>query len=118
LKCFPVGATFPNRDSAKVFSLPRLRFLRREHGSQLHFWPFDGWQPPQGRSVVAEIYPALWKRDFLKEDRNDHQHDAYCAARWMRKADADGLLGTHFEPPLAPAQRIIARTEGWILGLG
>ena len=25
LKCFPVGATFPNRDSAKVLSLPRLR---------------------------------------------------------------------------------------------
>jgi hypothetical protein len=98
--------------------LPWLRFLRREHGSQLHFWPFDGWQPPQGRSVIAEIYPALWSRDFPKEERNDHQHDAYSTARWMLEADAEGLLGVHFEPPLAPPQRIIAETEGWILGLG
>ncbi len=98
--------------------LPWLRFLRNRLGSRLHFWPFDGWKPPQGRSVIVEIYPALWSRNFPQEERNDHQHDAYSVARWMREADAAGQLDVHFEPTLAPDERIIAQTEGWILGLG
>ena len=98
--------------------LPWLRFLRQQLGAALHFWPFDGWTPPQGRSVIAEVYPALWSRSFPTEGRNGHQHDAYSVARWMRENDAAGLLGAHFEPPLGPAERIIAQTEGWILGLG
>ncbi len=97
--------------------LPWLRFLRNRLGSRLHFWPFDGWKPPQGRSVIAEIYPALWSRNFPQEERNDHQHDAYSVARWMREADAARQLGVHFEQPLEPTERIIAQTEGWILGL-
>jgi hypothetical protein len=45
--------------------LPWLRFLRQQLGAAVHFWPFDGWQPPAGRSVLAEVYPALWNRTFL-----------------------------------------------------
>lgn len=98
--------------------LPWLRFLRHQLGAPLHFWPFDGWTPPLRRSVIAEVYPALWSRTFPTEGRNGHQHDAYSVARWMRENDASGRLGAHFEPPLAPAERTIAQTEGWILGLG
>ena len=97
--------------------LPWLRFLRAQLGSRVHFWPFDGWVPPTGRSVVAEIYPALWSRTFPTEGRNAHQHDAYSVARWMRESDAAGKLGEHFEPRLAPAERTQAALEGWILGL-
>jgi hypothetical protein len=25
-------------------------------------WPFDTWEIPEGKSVVAEIYTALWMR--------------------------------------------------------
>ena len=37
--------------------LPWLLFLRRTLVTKIHFWPFDGWAVPLGRSVVAEVYP-------------------------------------------------------------
>lgn len=97
--------------------IPWLRFLRRELGSRMHFWPFDGWTPPTGVSVIAEVYPALWSRSYPPESRNSHQHDAYAVARWMQQTDAGGLLSGYFQPALHPGERTLARLEGWILGL-
>lgn len=97
--------------------IPWLRFLRRELGPRLHFWPFDGWTPPAGVSVIAEVYPALWSRSFPPDDRNAHQHDAYSVARWMQQTDAAGLLSESFKPTLLPGERTLAQVEGWILGL-
>jgi hypothetical protein len=57
--------------------LPWLLHLRRELGSRLHFWPFDGWESPPGRSVIAEVYPRLGSSGFPREVRDSHQHDAY-----------------------------------------
>jgi hypothetical protein len=98
--------------------LPWLRFLRQRLGSRVHFWPFDGWRPPPGCSVMAEVYPALWSGGFPTEERNTHQHDAYSVARWMREQDADGRLAACFEPMLGPSERAVAGIEGWIFGLG
>lgn len=78
------------------------------------FWPFDGWEPPLDRSVIAEVYPALWNRTFPSEDRNAHQHDAYTVARWMRETDAVGQMS--FAPCLSPAKRTLTQLEGWIFG--
>lgn len=97
--------------------LPWLRFLRQQLGTAVHFWPFDGWLPPPARSVVAEVYPALWNRTFPTEGRNGHQHDAWSTANWMQAADKAGQLSASFEPELVPYQRGIAQLEGWILGL-
>ena len=97
--------------------LPWLRFLRAQLGARVHFWPFDGWKPPRGCSVIAEVYPALWSRTFPNEGRNGHQHDAYSVARWMRENDAADQLSDHLDPRLSPAECTIAQTEGWILGL-
>jgi hypothetical protein len=97
--------------------LPWLRYLRHQLGTRVHFWPFDGWSPPLGRSVIAEVYPSLWSRTFPKEDRNGHQHDAYSVARWMQEADAAGELTKHFQLQLRPRDRLVAQLEGWILGL-
>jgi hypothetical protein len=97
--------------------LPWLRFIRQQLGTSVHFWPFDGWTPPPERSVIAEVYPALWSRVFASEDRNQHQHDAFAAALWMQQADTAGTLGNNFEPKLQPDVRKIAEIEGWILGL-
>lgn len=97
--------------------IPWLRFLRRQLGESLHFWPFDGWEVPEGRSVIAEVYPALWSRSFPREDRTQDQHDAYSIARWMRESDAAGTLAASFAPALTPTERTTARLEGWILGL-
>jgi hypothetical protein len=97
--------------------LPWLRYLRQQLGEAVHFWPFDGWTPPPGRSVIAEVYPALYSRSFPAGDRNPHQHDAYSIARWMQQADANASLPSHFTPPLRPAERTLAQVEGWILGV-
>lgn len=72
--------------------LPWLRYLRQRLGARVHFWPFDGWTPPPGRSVIAEVYPALWSRGVPTEDRNPHQHDTYDVARRMQQSDATDTL--------------------------
>ena len=97
--------------------LPWLLYLRRQLGAAVHFWPFDGWTPPPGVSVIAEAYPALWSRAYPSEGRNGHQHDAYSVARWMREQDAAGRLSAQFEPALNPAVQGVAKLEGWILGV-
>lgn len=97
--------------------LPWLRFLHENLGARVHFWPFDGWEPPAGRSVIAEIYPALWSRTFPVQGRNPHQHDAYSVARWMLESDASGSLWDSFVPRLTSDERKRASVEGWILGL-
>jgi hypothetical protein len=97
--------------------LPWLRYLRRELGAGLHFWPFDGWRIEGNCSVIAEIYPALWSGSYPSEGRDSHQHDAYSAARWMREAQVAGRLSRFFEPDLNAPQRTTAGVEGWIFGL-
>jgi hypothetical protein len=96
--------------------LPWLRYLRRQLGNRLHFWPFDGWGVPAGRSAIAEVYPSLWSHGFAREGRSADQHDAYSAAAWMRRADLDGSLAEFLDPFLAPGERAVAQIEGWILG--
>lgn len=96
--------------------LPWLRYLRHHVGHAVHFWPFDGWGLPGGRSVVAEVYPALWSGTFEREGRTNDQHDAYAVAAWAQRADRDGRLAAAFDPSLTPGDRATAQIEGWILG--
>jgi len=112
---FDVGGSVAKSTHA---GLPWLRYLRQQLGSRVHFWPFDGWTPPHGRTVIAEVYPALWNKAFPNEGRNCHQQDAYSVARWMQQSDAAGMLSEYFQPQLSPAKRTVAQVEGWILGLG
>jgi hypothetical protein len=97
--------------------LPWLRFLQQKVGDRIHFWPFDGWSIPAGRSAVVEVYPSLWRHIFAREQRNADQHDAYSAAAWMRRADLDGSLPNFLRPSLTPAELTVAEIEGWILGV-
>jgi hypothetical protein len=97
--------------------LPWLNHLRKQLGSRLHFWPFAGWTPASGCSVLAEVYPALWNRLYPRESRNDHQQDAYAVARWLQESDRNGSLSAAFDPQLAAEERNQAKLEGWILGL-
>jgi hypothetical protein len=97
--------------------LPWLRYLRRRLRDHVHFWPFDGWSIPAGRSAIVEVYPRLWSQNFAPEDRNADQHDAYTIAAWMRRADLDGGLRGFLDPRLTPSDRAIAEIEGWILGI-
>ncbi len=98
--------------------LPWLLHLRQALGERLHIWPFDGWEVPGGRSVVAEVYPRLWAPGYPRQDRTPDQHDAWSVATWLREADLSGALAAYLQPPLSPADRALAEFEGWILGLG
>jgi hypothetical protein len=97
--------------------IPWLRFIRQRLGARVHFWPFDGWDVPDSRSAIAEVYPALWSRGFNREERTRDQHDAYSIAAWLRRADQDGSLVGFFNPTLKMADRALAEVEGWILGV-
>jgi hypothetical protein len=97
--------------------IPWLRFIRRQLGQRVHFWPFDGWDVAAGRSAVAEVYPALWSRGFANEGRTGDQHDAFSIAAWLSRADREGSLAAFLKPDLAPPERAVAHVEGWILGV-
>jgi hypothetical protein len=97
--------------------LPWLLYLRQQLGSQPHWWPFDGWAVPPGRSVIAEMYPLLWKRDFVNDARTPDQQDAYIIAQWLRQTDLAGQLPGYFNPTLLAQERTVAGVEGWILGV-
>lgn len=98
--------------------IPWLRFIRQRLGGRVHFWPFDGWDIPAGRSAIAEVYPALWSRGFAREDRTGDQHDAFSIAAWLSIAGRDGRLAAVLNPGLTTDERSVAQVEGWILGVG
>lgn len=97
--------------------LPWLVKIREEVGDLVHFWPFDGWQVPVGKSVIAEVYPSIFRNRFAREHRTPDQHDAYAIARWLKEMDARGRLEQYFQPPLTAEERSVADLEGWILGI-
>jgi hypothetical protein len=97
--------------------IPWLRFIRQRLGERVHFWPFDGWDIPAGRSAVAEVYPALWSHSFAHEGRTGDQHDAYSIAAWLSRTDLDGRLPVFLKPAVTPPERAVAQVEGWILGV-
>jgi hypothetical protein len=97
--------------------IPWLRFLRKSLGDRVHFWPFDDWKVPPGKSAVVEVYPALWSHSFPRDGRDSHQQDAYAAAEWLRRSDLDGSLERFLNPSLTDHERHVAEIEGWVLGV-
>ncbi len=99
--------------------LPWLRALRRDPKvrARTHFWPFDGFTVDAGQSVIAEIYPSLFRRRYPRDGRSADQHDAYVCASWLRDMDTRGALPEYFNPPLTLPERRRVRLEGWILGV-
>jgi hypothetical protein len=69
--------------------LPWLRYLLQWLGRCVHFWPFDGWDIPAGRSALVEVYPSLWSKSSPREGRTADQHDACVAASWLRQVDLE-----------------------------
>ncbi len=97
--------------------IPWLRFIRRELGDRVHFWPFDGWKVPARHSAIAEVYPALWSQAFARKEPTRDQHDAFSIAAWLSRADREGSLAEFLEPALTPSEQNLAKVEGWILGV-
>jgi hypothetical protein len=97
--------------------LPWLRHVRRECRGHAHFWPFDGWDVPAGSSLVAEVYPSLFRRRYELECGKAHEHDAYAVTRWLKETCERGILGRYLAPPLTEEERKVVELEGWILGV-
>jgi hypothetical protein len=98
--------------------IPWLRHMRRAMGDRIHFWPFDGWDIPAGKSVIAEVYPSILRNRYDREGRSVDEQDAYSVARWLRETCEGGFLERYLDPPLTEAERETAMLEGWILGIG
>lgn len=115
-----------------------LHALRAALGDRVAVWPFDG--PPDGRAVVAEIYPRLFLRragagngklrdwgtlalrlaalgsepcEVRPDAPSDHETDALVSAAGLRAIAADPAVWS--PPALDPRARA---QEGWILGVG
>ncbi|MDH3464327.1 MAG: hypothetical protein OES26_00190 [Gammaproteobacteria bacterium] len=99
--------------------IPWLLYLREDPRlrDKLHFWPFDGFEIHTDKSVIAEVYPSIFRRRYPREDRTLDEHDAWCIAAWMKSMDSSGALARYFKPPLTLAERRQCRLEGWILGV-
>jgi hypothetical protein len=93
-----------------------LRFIRLRLGNRVHFWSFEGWDIPVGRSTITEVYPALWSQSLANEGRTGDQHDTFSIAAWFSRADRNGSLAA-FLNDLSPPERTRAQVEGWILGV-
>jgi hypothetical protein len=101
--------------------IPWLRHIRQQTGDTLHFWPFDGWDVPDGKSVVTEVYPSIFRNRYPLTaggvKRTADQQDAYAVARWLEETTRRGFLSRYFSPPLTDEERKLAEREGWILGV-
>ena len=99
--------------------LPWLLWLRLmfETKPRIHFWPFDGFDVPDDKSVIAEVYPSIFRRRYAKENRTADEHDAFSVVAWLSEMDRRGTLDYYFKPPLSLPESRKARLEGWILGV-
>lgn len=99
--------------------IPWIRFLRQnpQIKKRVHFWPFDGFELSPNASVIAEVYPAIFRNRYQRYDRTGHEQDAWSIAKWLKEMDCRGVLDRYFNPPLSPPERKQAQLEGWILGV-
>lgn len=97
--------------------IPWLYHIRKEVGEKVHFWPFDGFDIPDGKSVIAEVYPSIFRNRYPREKRTQDQQDAYSVARWLKESNERGILQHYFHPPLTAEEKQVALLEGWILGI-
>lgn len=98
--------------------IPWLKRMRDAAGDRIHFWPFDGWTPEEGKAVIVEVYPSIFRNRYDKDGRSADEQDASAVARWLAESSARGILGRYFEPPLTLPERGVAAREGWIFGVG
>jgi hypothetical protein len=105
--------------------IPWLQYLRTHPDliGRLHFWPFDGWIPKEGCSVIAEVYPSIWNKNWEKYLPSQDQHDAFVIVKALCAYNQLGQLSQLFDPEqwsrtrLSDYEKKLACVEGWILGL-
>ena len=104
------GSKRGRESEVRSHGIPWLRCIRQRLGEHVHFWPFDGWDIPAGRSAFVEVYPALWSRSFARGERNADQYAAYSVLGWFSGADRDGASPR--SPSLDAGRGTVAQVEG------
>ncbi|EAQ04518.1 precorrin-8X methylmutase [Pseudooceanicola batsensis HTCC2597] len=113
--------------SQVIVGLPALAALRADPRlrDRLQVWPFDtGLAVPEGRIVLAEVYPSLLQTQAHAERAEDEVLDSAqvrVVAGALAALDREGGLAPLFRgaPDLTgPEREVVAREEAWILGLG
>lgn len=97
--------------------LPWIHRIREAAGDRIHFWPFDGWDYPADKHVMAEVYPALFRKRYDRVGITTDQQDACAIARWLAESADRQILDLYCHPPLTDDERQTAELEGWILGV-
>jgi hypothetical protein len=97
--------------------LPWLLCIREQCGDRVFFWPFDGWEPPADKHVIAEVYPSLFHNRYRWSGLKGDALDAFSVAQWLKDMDGRRFLDRYFHPPLTEEQQKLAGVEGWILGV-
>ncbi|MBI2946010.1 MAG: hypothetical protein HYY23_00050 [Verrucomicrobia bacterium] len=55
--------------------LPWLRFIRHRCRGRVHFWPFDGWEIPAGRSVSCGRKNSVGK-PRMRANGRESEHES------------------------------------------
>ncbi len=97
--------------------IPWLHFIRNERKKRVHFWPFDGWDIGNKKSVIVEVYPSIFNKRYEYDWKTGDERDAFSIACWLKEKDRNGFLDQYFQPPLTDEEKRIAKLEGWILGI-
>ena len=97
--------------------LPWLWRIREQCGARVFFWPFDGWEPPGDRHVIAEVYPSIFRNRYRRSGLQGDELDAFAVAQWLKETDAHDFLTRYFNPSLTTEQKEVGSLEGWILGI-
>lgn len=115
----PIQARVAKSTHAGLPWLLHIRERLAKRNVNVRFWPFDGWNIPEGYSAIVEVYPALWNGRYPDHPAGDntHQRDAYSVARWMWEQDQHRLLDQYFGFGMPYGDKLRAQTEGWMLGL-
>ena len=73
--------------------IPWLRRINHEVGERVHFWPFDGWEIPAGKSVFVEVYPSLFrKRDRQGNDAGSQYRSVIFYASEEQRSQAERVI--------------------------
>lgn len=98
--------------------LPWLLHLRERLGARVHLWPFDGWVPVPGTSLLCEVYPSVLRHRYPRDGRGADEQDAFAVAAWLQQITRRQVLDRYLSPPLDAGEQRIGALEGWILGIG
>ena len=86
---------------ASYAGIPWLRYLRSQSNGGIHFWPFDGWEVPVGRSVIAEGYPVTVDEALSKAGSEQRSARSLLGGRMASPCrpewDSHGVLPASFK---------------------